>query len=204
MTDFSEQLARFLPKEAAPVVSDWLNATSCQFRIAKNRKTKLGDYRSPHRGAPHRISVNGDLNPYAFLITTVHEFAHLKTWQQFRDGVRPHGAEWKHNFKQLMLPFLEMDIFPADVLAALRRYIADPAASSCTDMDLYRVLKAHDSPTAPAATIESLAEGTVFTFGERTFRKGKKLRKRYKCIDIASQKVYLFHPVAEIVPAQRG
>jgi len=78
------------------------------------------------------------------------------------------------------------------------RYMSDPAASSCTDLNLHRVLRAHDTGRTPVSTIESIAENTVFAFRNRVFRKGKKLRKRYRCVELPSQKVYLFHPVAEV------
>jgi len=32
----------------------------------------------------------------------------------------------------------------------------------------------------------------------RIFRKEEKLRKRYKCTEISSKRVYLFSPVAEV------
>ncbi len=201
MADFSKQLSKYMPEAAAPIISAWINDTQCQFRVSRSRKTKLGDYMAPFRGGPHKISINHDLNPYAFLITTVHEFAHLKTWQQFKNKVKPHGIEWKNNFKQLMNPFLELQIFPQDIFSALRRYMDNPAASSCTDLHLYRVLKTHDLDNTLAFTVESIAENTIFSIKSgRIFRKGEKLRKRYKCIELHSQKIYLFHPIAEVFP----
>ena len=39
----------------------------------------------------HRISVNGNLNKYSFLITLIHELAHLLTFTQYKNRVDPHG-----------------------------------------------------------------------------------------------------------------
>jgi|SRR5690606_11553826 len=202
MTDFSKQLSKYMPEPAAPIISAWINDTHCQFRISKSRRTKLGDYAAPHRGEPHKISVNHDLNPYAFLITTIHEFAHLKTWQQYKNKVKPHGTEWKANYKQLMSPFLKLNIFPADILTAIVQYMDNPAASSCTDLNLYRTLRKYDERPTPIATVESIPENSIFAIkGGRVFRKGEKLRKRYKCLELSTQRVYLFHPIAEVFPA---
>lgn len=200
MVDFSKQLSKYMPEGAAPIISTWINDTGCQFRISKSRKTKLGDYTAPFRGAPHKISVNHDLNPYAFLITSIHEFAHLKTWQQKKNLVKPHGTEWKANYKELMLPFLKLQIFPPDVLQAIVKYMDNPAASSCTDLHLFRVLRQYDQGNgAPLTTVESIAEGTIFSVkGGRVFQKKEKLRKRYKCIELATNRMYLFHPIAEV------
>ncbi|WP_437921736.1 SprT-like domain-containing protein [Sphingobacterium sp. LRF_L2] len=201
MADFSKQLSKYVPAAAAPIISQWINDTSCRFRVSKSRKTKLGDYMAPFQGQPHKISVNHDLNPYAFLITTIHEFAHLKTWQLFKNKVKPHGSEWKENYKKLMQPFLTLGIFPQDILQAITKYMNNPAASSCTDMNLYRVLRQYDTnQQQEITTVESISEGSYFLFnGTRMFQKQEKLRKRYKCIEVTTEKVYLFHPIAEVI-----
>lgn len=199
MTDFSIQLSKYMPQEAAPIISQWINDTHCQFKVTRSRSSKLGDYRAPHQGKPHRISVNHDLNPYAFLITTVHEFAHLKTFQTHQHKVKPHGLEWKTNFKNLMDPFLKLQIFPADVIKALNLYMSNPAASSCTDINLFRTLKNYDQIKSELLHIEDIPYNSVFHYTNgRQFRKGKKLRKRYECIELTSEKKYLFHPLAEV------
>ena len=72
----------------------------------------MGDYRPPYAGQGHRISINYDLNSYSFLVTTVHEFAHLLTWNEHKRKAKPHGAEWKANFKRMMRPFFEKEVFP--------------------------------------------------------------------------------------------
>ncbi len=201
MADFSKQLSKYMPAAAAPIISTWINDTGCQFRIARSRKTKLGDYMAPFRGQPHRISINHDLNSYAFLITTIHEFAHLQTWQRYKNKVKPHGVEWKSSYKELMYPFLQLAIFPPDILAAIARYMDNPAASSCTDLHLYRTLKGYDKNNEKGlTTVEDVEENSIFVIkGGRVFQKKEKLRKRYKCIELATKKIYLFHPVAEVV-----
>lgn len=204
MPDFSKQLSKYIPAEAAPIISQWINDTSCRFKVTKSRSTKLGDYRSPFRGSPHQITVNHDLNPYSFLLTTVHEFAHLKTYQDFKNRVKPHGEEWKNNFKSLIQPFLKLNILPADVVIAINAYMNNPAASSCTDLNLYRVLKKYDTKVSDTIThVEELPEQAIFKMKNgRTFQKMEKLRKRYKCLELSTNRIYLFHPIAEVFPVK--
>ena len=203
MTDFSKQLSKYIPATAAPIISQWINDTGCRFKVTKSRSTKLGDYRSPYRGSPHQITVNHDLNPYSFLLTTVHEFAHLKTYQDFKNHVKPHGEEWKNNFKNLIQPFLKLDIFPQDIVFAISHYMNNPAASSCTDLHLYRALKNYDDVKDNALHIESIPENAIFQLKNgRKFQKLEKLRKRYKCVEIDTKKIYLFHPIAEVFPVK--
>lgn len=199
MTDFSKQLSKYIPESAAPIVSQWINDTNCRFKVTRSRASKLGDYTAPFKGSTHQITVNHDLNMYAFLITTIHEFAHLKTYQDHKHSVKPHGAEWKENFKQLMLPFLNLDVFPSDIIQAISSYLNNPAASSCTDLNLYRVLKKYDKNVSDSTHVEDIAPNSIFILQNgRKFQKGEKLRKRFKCIEISTNKTYLFHPLAEV------
>ncbi len=193
-----------MPEEAAPIISNWINDTGCLFKISRSRSSKLGDYRAPFRGSPHRISVNYDLNPYSFLITTIHEFAHLQTWNKHQHRVRPHGSEWKNHFKQLMDPFLKLSIFPADIKQAILNYMENPAASSCTDLHLFRTLKAYDTAKSSALTVESLEDGHYFALKNgRSFQRIGKIRKRYKCMELSTRRIYLFNPIAEVFPLER-
>ncbi len=199
MADFSKQLSKYIPIEAAPIISQWINDTGCRFKVTRSRSSKLGDYTAPFKGNTHQITVNHDLNTYSFLITTIHEFAHLKTYQQYKNTVKPHGIEWKNNFKNLMQPFLKLNIFPSDIIQAVSSYMNNPAASSCTDLQLFRVLKLYDKKESNVLNIEDIEHNTIFCLKNgRVFQKGEKLRKRYKCIELSSHKVYLFHPLAEV------
>jgi SprT protein len=192
-------LETYLPAKAAPLISRWIDYFVCEFKVSRNRNSKFGDYRHPFGGQGHRISVNFDLNPYAFLVTTVHEFAHLHTWNQHKHKVKPHGAEWKANFKRMMQPFFEMDVFPPDVKQAIVSYLNNPAASSCSDLNLYRSLRQYDAPKPDHLTVEKLPAQALFKIKDgRIFRKQERVRKRYKCIEVSSKRIYLFSPVAEV------
>ena len=196
-----EVLAQYLPEQAAPIIAKWIDYFQCEFKISKNRATKLGDYRHPFKGNGHKISVNNDLNPYAFLVTTVHEFAHLLTYNDHKNKVKPHGTEWKNNFKRMMKPFFELNIFPADIHHTITKYLNNPAASSCTDLTLARALKKYDANLA-TNRIEEIPINAVFTLKDgRKFKKGERIRKRYRCLCLDNGNIYLFNPLAEVVLA---
>jgi hypothetical protein len=194
----SEILKKYLPEQTVEIISEWIIKFDFKLKITKERKTRLGDYMPPHNGLNHTITINYNLNKYAFLITLVHEVAHLVTFNEFKNTVNPHGTEWKKNFQKLMQPFLNTDIFPLEVFAALRKYIQNPAASSCSDIQLLRTLKLHDENNN-SIFIEHLKLNTLFLYnGSRIFKKGEKIRKRFKCIEINSGSVYLFNPLTEV------
>jgi hypothetical protein len=194
----SEILRKYLPEKSVDLVARWIIEFDFKLKIKKERSTRLGDYTAPRNGMNHIITVNHNLNKYAFLITLVHEVAHLVTWNQHRDRVSPHGQEWKNNFKILIQPFLNTDIFPLEVFAALRRYMSNPAASSCTDQHLLKTLKLHDEQNGQVF-LEYLPQNTVFLYnGTRVFQKGEKIRKRFRCREISTGAIYLFNALAEV------
>lgn len=194
----SEILKKYLPEQSVETIAEWIVRYDFKLKIKKERSTRLGDYTAPHGGLNHTITINHNLNKYAFLITLVHEVAHLVTYNQFKNSVNPHGREWKQNFQVLMQPFLNLDIFPLEVFAALRKYIRNPAASSCSDVQLLRTLKLHDKDT-DTVFLEYLPINAMFLYnGSRVFQKGEKIRKRFKCREINTGAIYLFNPLAEV------
>ena len=191
-------LKKYLPEETVGTIAEWIIDLDFKLKITKERKTRLGDYMSPHSGLNHTITINHNLNKYAFLITLVHEVAHLVTYNDHKNSVNPHGIEWKKNFQKLMQPFLSTNIFPLEVFAALRKYLQNPAASSCSDVQLLRTLKLHDEDNG-TIFLEHLPFNTLFLYnGERIFKKGERIRKRFKCIELKSGTVYLFNPLTEV------
>jgi SprT protein len=191
-------LEKYLPPNTFHAVVDYLNVYKVHLTVARERKSILGDYRHRTHVENHRISVNGNLNQYAFLITLLHELAHLLTFEKFGNKVQSHGREWKHIFGQLLAQFIEHKIFPEDIRHALLQSLHNPAASSCADDLLLRTLKKYDLKSAHLIFVEDIPEGALFkTHDGRVFLKGEKLRKRFRCVEVKTKRVYLFSPVYE-------
>jgi SprT protein len=194
-----DHLRRFLPAEAAPLILEYLNHYQVHLTITRERKSVLGDYRHATNAQNHRISVNGNLNSYSFLITLIHELAHLVTFMEFGNRVQSHGKEWKGIYRKMLEEFLRLSVFPNDILTALKKNLHDLPASSCADEDLMRVLRRYDADKGGLLLVEQIPEGGTFSLEDkRVFRKGKKLRKRYQCIELATGKLYLFSPIYEV------
>jgi SprT protein len=194
-----DTLGHFLPPDTYPLVRTFLQEHKVHLTITRARDSILGDYRHATHANNHRISVNGNLNAYAFLITLLHELAHLLTFQQHGNRVASHGREWKHQFSILLRQFLQAGVFPEDVKLALARSLHNPAATTCAEDDLTRVLRRYDPKRDGHCLVEELQPGEIFVIkGGRKFRRGEKMRKRYKCIDVKSGQVYLFSPVYEV------
>ena len=194
-----DALAAYLPAGTSPEVMPYILNYRVHLTITRERQSILGDYRHPHGTTGHRISINGNLNKYAFLITLLHEIAHLVTFVKYANRVASHGKEWKHEFSQILRNFTGRNFMPADVEAAIMAGIHSPAASSCADEGLMRVLRRYDPQKVNHFFVEQLPPGAIFkTKDGRIFRKGEKIRKRYRCEEVATQRIYLFSPVYEV------
>lgn len=194
-----EALADFLPPGSFKMVEEYLLHYKVHLTITRSRATVLGDYRHAIHGRNHRISVNGNLNPYSFLITLLHELAHLLTFQNHGNRVAAHGSEWKKQFGEILRTFIQAEIFPPVIRDSLMKSLHNPAASSCADDALIRVLRNFDEKKDGIHLIEELNKGEIFTIkGGRVFKKGDTLRKRIQCTEIQTGKTYLFSPVYEV------
>ena len=70
-----EYLKRYIPEASAAPILHYLNVYKVHLTITRERRSVLGDYRHATHYKNHRISINGNLNPYSFLITLIHEMA---------------------------------------------------------------------------------------------------------------------------------
>ncbi|MBM3414932.1 MAG: hypothetical protein FJY20_00515 [Bacteroidetes bacterium] len=199
-----DHLQHYLPDGTGPVILDYLHQYKVHLTITRERKSILGDYRHRTNYHNHRISVNGNLNKFSFLITLLHELAHLLTFERYTNKAAPHGREWKNIYGQLLKQFLEHKIFPVDIENELIRSLHRPAAGSCAEDGLLRVLKKYDSRKEGYHFLEELSRGSVFRISDgRVFEKGEKLRKRFKCVEVKTGKMYLFSPVYEVEEVSR-
>ncbi|QHV98119.1 SprT family zinc-dependent metalloprotease [Spirosoma endbachense] len=164
------------------------------FRVVKPRRTRLGDFRAFPDGKT-QITVNANLNPYAFLITYVHEVAHADVNRAYKRRVQPHGKAWQTAFQRLMQPLMTEAVFPTDILLPLQRYMARPAATTYANPALMLALRREDtkysSPADPGRILlRDVPEGEAFQFDKKTFVRGTLRRTRIVCKEVSTGKSY--------------
>ena len=191
-------LNKYLPAAAIQSTKLLLATLDVHIKIVNIRVTRHGDYKRLADGS-HAITLNATSNPYRFLITMLHEIAHLQAFENHGRHIKPHGKEWKRTFQHLMLPFLRPEIFPSELIPVLARHFKNPKASSSTDANLALALKKYDPPSETIPVLEIPPGGVFKMYNGKKFQRGKKRVKRIECIELSSGRLYLFQPNAEVV-----
>jgi len=190
-------LEKYLPDHSVEMCFELIKINHVHLKIVNERVTRHGDYRKDAQGF-HLITVNASLNKYRFLMTLIHEIAHLVAFEKYGRNIKPHGDEWKLTFQRLMVPFIRPEIFPNQLLPLLARHFRNPKASSDTDATLSLALKQFD-PVNDKNYIFEIPYGSVFRIHNgKIFKKVALRLKRYECQEVSSGRVYLFNPNAEV------
>lgn len=190
-------LEPYLPEHALDITFELIKLYGINLKIVNERVTRHGDYRRDPEGS-HFITVNANLNKYRFLITLIHEIAHLAAFEKYGRHIKPHGYEWKITFQRFMAPLICPEIFPPQLLPLLAKHFRNPKASSDTDAILSLALKQFDERLEKNYIFE-LPEGSRFRIHNgRIFRKGARRTKRFECVEVSTGKMYLFNPNAEV------
>ncbi len=195
-------LLKYIPENAVLLISDYIIELDIKLKIKGNRKSKWGDFQVPRTPEePFVITVNKSLNKYAFLITLVHEIAHLTSHKAHGRQNNPHGDIWKREYQKLMNNFLIPEIFPIDILYVLRQHMKNPKASATADVTLYKVLMNYDD-VSNKIILDYIKDGEQFIYENEIYKRILKRLKKIECVMVVNKRVYLFSPIAEVERAE--
>lgn len=194
----SATLQKYVPEHAVQSVFELIVTHEVHLKIVNERVTRHGDYRKGVSGK-HEVTVNANLNKYRFLITLIHEIAHLVAFEKYGRYIKPHGDEWKMVFQRLMVPYIRPEIFPHSILPLVANHFKNPTASSDTDARLAFALKQFDERKADIHFMHEVPSGSFFRLANGRIFQKKGLRvKRYECLEVKTGKLYLFNANAEV------
>src|SRR5260221_422986 len=183
-------LIQHVPSEAVNYCTRLWQELPFDFKLRKSRISKVGDFTCRSDRAP-QITVNKDLHPFLFLMTYVHEVAHLHVHKVSGFRAVAHGEEWKTTFSLLMAPLLSSQIFPEPLLAGIKRHMVSPKASSFSDAELTQLFRSVDDRERSTVLLSHIPEGSVFHLHGRWFKKGKLRRTRVLCHEVKTRRQYL-------------
>lgn len=193
--NFYKLLNNHIPENAVHYAYDLWAKYKFSFKVTKKRNSKYGDYRFDPKSDSHTITINGDMNQYAFLLTYIHEVAHLIAFQNYGRKIAPHGKAWKKTFQETIKPVLSNLVFPEDILFALQQHMKNPKATSSSDPKLSICLRKYDNNTG-LVHLGEVHIGSLFKFNTRVFKKEAKRRTRILCQEINSGRKYLISQIA--------
>ncbi len=192
-------LAKYLPENAVDYVYNQIVKHKILFKITKPRATKLGDYMSPNNNRGHKITINSNLNKYAFFLTFLHELAHLKVWEKYKNRVSAHGKQWISVYKDLIQKAIDRGVFPVDLVRILQKTMfSQNGIAGNYKTQIHKILENYDDE-------EKLRLDDIGTGHKITLRNGRqfivleKIRKRYKCKDVINGKLYIVNHNAQVV-----
>ena len=189
-------LSYFLTHLTVKKINSWEEKFNVKVIVSSPSKSRMGVF-IPKRHGYHIVRINNNLNKYSFLITLIHELAHASIWGKYGRRVNPHGNEWKDQYRKMMLPFLNPEFFPEDILRLLSNHMINPKATTVRDLELYMILKKYDKNRS--TFISEINDGDEFSIDNgKRFVRIEKLRKNYKCKEISTGKLYRFSPLAEV------
>lgn len=187
-------LEKYLPPNTLPFLKKWFGSHVIHIRITRDRHSKLGDYRKERDGS-HQITVNSTLDPYLFFFVLTHELAHLIAFHDYGFRIGPHGKEWKHTFRLMLLDSLE--VYPEDLQLILKRFSVSPKANFMSSPDLVRYFN-EGTYEEEIFYVEDIPQGQEFEYRNHLYMVEGKRKKNYLCKQLNSGKQYVFSPLVQV------
>ncbi len=168
-------------------------------KIKPKRATKYGDFRpSLKSNTSHTVTVNQGENKDAFFLTLLHELAHAIVWNKYGRKVKPHGKEWKEDYRILMLDSLEKGYFSENLYPGLIGFANNIKSSHNYNTELVKALNSLNKNDDDFHLISEIEKGSRFIYRDKVYVKGDKIRTRYKCRQKNTLKEYLFNANASV------
>lgn len=187
-------LEKFLPQNTLSYLKKWFSEYYIHIKVTKNRHSKLGDYRKLPDNS-HEITINSTLPPQLFFFVLTHELAHLIAFEKYGRRISPHGNEWKHTFREMLLESL--DVYNEDLRLIIVKFSQSPKANFMASPELvkYFHIENHEDELH---YIEELSEGEFFFYKNEKYLLEGLIKKNYLCKNLATGRKYSFKPLARV------
>lgn len=173
------------------IVTGWLDAPGLELKLSNRRSSRMGSYLRCRDGR-HIITMNTNQGKYSFLITLLHELAHLQVSLERNARHTPHGKEWKSKFSELLLRTVAADALPQKIKDVLMMIAQSPRSTHFYDEKISSALLGFDPGANPGILLCDLPEGSRFRMmNGKIYVKGNRIRTRYRCRLEGSQSCFL-------------
>lgn len=200
LAQFTKLFGNYFPESSILMIYSFFEQEDFIFKITRSRISKKGDFKYSPFSKFVQITINSDLNPFEFLLVFLHELAHYFVYKNYSKWCKPHGEEWKFEYRRLIIKTVETVILPKDIKDTFINHLSKIKAGSCQDTLLTQVLMKYDKREDNLTILANIPENSVFEFRNRKFRKHQKQRTRIRCTDLFNLKTYLIHQSALVKP----
>ena len=97
-----------------------------------------------------------------------------------------------------MLPVLNPEVFPDDILRPLSKHMRNPKASSSADLRLHQALRKYDPQKPEHTRVAEFTPGARFTYGKHDYEVLKHNRTRSLCLQLTTGRKYLIPMMIEV------
>lgn len=189
-----QSLEKYLPQNTLLYLKKWFSSHYIHIKVTKNRNSKLGDYRKL-RDNSHEITINSTLAPQLFFFVLTHELAHLIAFEKFGRKIAPHGIEWKHTFRDMLLE--SIDVYEEDLKPIIIKFSRSPKANFMASPDLVKYFHIENQDD-DEVYIEKLSKGENFIYRDEKYLLEGLIKKNYLCMNLATGRKYSFKPLARV------
>ncbi len=187
-------LQKYIPENSLVYVKKWFGDFSIRLKITRERQSKLGDYRKLGPNT-FQITINTTHQPELFFFVLTHELAHLHAFHNFGPRIAPHGAEWKHTFREMILESLTC--YSQEFQLILLKFAKAPKANYMASREVVRYFHIENEDES-VTLLENLEKDHVFLHRKSRFQVKDTTKKNYICINLENGKSYRFSTLVEV------
>ncbi len=196
---FYQNLIPYLDEKAALFIDNQTKDLKFHLKITKPRDSKFGDYFPAVNNNRQRITINGNLDKYSFLITLLHELAHLYVQENVKHKHLPHGEEWKTTFSQLLSLAIKNDLFPLRVSDLINKlYIKERKFTHTSRVKILNAIYKELNIQIPIRLENLPLNSTAILPNGMTIIKLNQQRTRCLCRDLNNNKLYYVNKLIEV------
>lgn len=195
------KLSGHIPDNALPYINQFVEGYSVCVVVSGLRHA-LGKFQVRPKLKLYRIVMQKGLSKPLFLFVLLHEIAHLRIYFRHRRTVKPHGIEWREEYKSLLLNVLPSPVFPPDISARIYLGLSDPRLKFLTDPDFIHCFEDFND----TVSLYKLPVNTrFFAFPNRTMKLVQNINDwEYVALDLKNDRKYIIKGSFRVKPMQGG
>ena len=198
--EFIKISGKYFPPECIDFAWFYFDNHDFSLQITNARETKKGDFKySRDKKKRTKITINGDLCSYDFLIVYIHELAHYMVYR-FGDIFKSqaHGKEWQSFFKELLDRVIEQTALPEDIRAAFKHHSLHIKSSTVLDHQLELTLDKYRTKREDVVYLKELTVGEHFICKGELFKIDSFARTRVHCTLLKTKRKYLISVMMQV------